>query len=398
MKKLQIVKKYVNVTDVKVLTNIRFYTVAGIAQYLSNFIRYNERTSEASIDIYGVDIMLPGEEQNLRTTEIASMKHFHLLARTIAYPSLKDVVHTAKSLDDVRTAYASVTDAYYEAIEKVRPDVILVNGTFFLPWCLLQAALRYGKARIVLHYHGVLTKEVEHWKEEDAKQLFHKMEREFDRPEVSYVFPSRHAKRTVEREVYNHPVRRSIVLPNPVSKSFFRAPKRRKNPVIGMVSRWTKVKNPSFLISLARYSKKTDSGYEIHAITDIKPHMPDYRKVLSLITLFSPVENHRLPAFYRNLGVLILPSHFETYGNVAQEALATGVPVLVSSKAGVAETLKNVGLSDWVIDFSSPEKVLEKVEEVIDAGVPEKSLKRLRADYTNETIYSKYARFLRDEQ
>ncbi|KKW41665.1 hypothetical protein A3I46_02375 [Candidatus Kaiserbacteria bacterium RIFCSPLOWO2_02_FULL_54_13] len=378
----------------KVLTNIRFYTVGGIAQYLSNFILHNERRGSAALNIFGIDVVLPGAIQSTPSPELQAARRFCLITKEVAYPPIADTVKAASSIEKVRATYMPVIDAYYSAILEVQPDVILINGTFYLPWCLLQAARRYGRARIILHYHGVLTKEVEHWKEEGAKQMFREMEREFDMSGISYIFPSHHALHTVEREVYGHSIAQATVLPNPVPDSFFKRPKRVSGRIIGFVSRWTRVKNPEFFISLARHNRTTDAGYDIHAIVDVKKSAPHYRRVASLFKLSPPVENKLLPTFYRKLGALIMPSYFETYGNVAQEALASGIPVLVSPHTGFSETLRTIGLENWITDFSSPADVLVKIEEAIRIGVPHESWRQLRAQFTNEPIFARYANLL----
>lgn len=378
----------------KVLTNIRFYTVGGIAQYLSNFILHNEKSGSAALTICGVDIVLPDDVQCQPTSGLNAARHFHLITKTVAHPKIADTVKAVTSIEEVRAVYMPIIDAYYAAIMEERPDVILINGTFYLPWCLLQAARRYGRARVVVHYHGVLTKEVEHWKEASAKHLFGEMEREFDAPEISYIFPSHHSLQVVEQEVYGHPIAQATVLPNPVPESFFKKPKRLSERVIGIVSRWTRVKNPEFLISLARHTRKTDSGFDIHAILDVKKTAPHYRKVASLFKLSPPLENRLLPTFYQKLGALIMPSYFETYGNVAQEALASGVPVLVSPHTGFAETLRTIGLQNWITDFSTPAEVLIKIEDAIRTGVPQRSWQQLREEFTNKPIFARYTHLL----
>jgi UDP-glucose:(heptosyl)LPS alpha-1,3-glucosyltransferase len=46
--------------------------------------------------------------------------------------------------------------------------------------------------------------------------------------------------------------------------------------------------------------------------------------------------------------LFVLPSRFDAFGNVVLEAMATGVPVLVSSKAGAAEVVRE-GENGWVL-------------------------------------------------
>lgn len=334
------------------------------------------------------------EKQIIPNKNLKEAKHFNLITKIINYPSLANTIKSASSIEKVRDAYKPVTEFYYSAIEKIRPDVILINGTFFLPWCLLQAAKKYGKAKIILHYHGVLTKEVEHWKEKNAKKLFKIMEQEFDSPTLSYVFPSKYAKDTVEKEVYGHSIKKAVILPNPIPDFFFKKPKSRTSKIIGMVSRWTKVKNPNFLLSLAEHNKKINENYGIYAVSDLKSTVPYYHKVSSAINILPPVENKLLPRFYRKFGILIMPSFFETYGNVAQEAIAAGIPALVSPNTGVAETFKKIGLKNWIIDFSCPKKVLSKIEKVLHTKISDEVIKKLHNNYNNKIIFEKYTCFL----
>jgi glycosyltransferase involved in cell wall biosynthesis len=51
---------------------------------------------------------------------------------------------------------------------------------------------------------------------------------------------------------------------------------------------------------------------------------------------------------------LILPSSEEQFGLVVIEAMAMGVPALVSSNAGAVEKMIDNGVNGWIIDPSSP--------------------------------------------
>lgn len=49
------------------------------------------------------------------------------------------------------------------------------------------------------------------------------------------------------------------------------------------------------------------------------------------------------PAFFQSIDVLVLPSEYESFGVAAAEAMAYGVPVIVSSRTGVAEMVSKYG-------------------------------------------------------
>jgi len=58
-----------------------------------------------------------------------------------------------------------------------------------------------------------------------------------------------------------------------------------------------------------------------------------------------------LCAYYAHADGLVLPSqHGETWGLVVNEAMASGLPVLVSSVCGCAETLVRTGVNGYIID------------------------------------------------
>jgi glycosyltransferase involved in cell wall biosynthesis len=62
------------------------------------------------------------------------------------------------------------------------------------------------------------------------------------------------------------------------------------------------------------------------------------------------VDQTTLCGFYALAGCLVLPSHAETWGLVVNEALACGLPVLVSRQCGCAETLVKPGTNGWIFD------------------------------------------------
>ncbi|QPC43675.1 glycosyltransferase family 4 protein [Kaustia mangrovi] len=67
-------------------------------------------------------------------------------------------------------------------------------------------------------------------------------------------------------------------------------------------------------------------------------HMPGFRQY------------GELPAFYGTAGAFILPSTTEQWGLVVNEAMASGLPVLVSRRCGCADTLVRDGANGWTFD------------------------------------------------
>jgi len=370
---------------------MRFYTVAGIAQYISGFIAHNEKNK--NFTIYGVDVLRP-DEPHTDPHGKKQFKNFHLLRYVVDYPPLGTVNQLSQgSFTVLKSSFKEIIAAYAKAIQRVKPDIILINGSYFLPWCFLRAAKAYSKASLCMHYHGILKKEVAHWPNTTDRALMLKMERDFDRKNIFYIFPSKLARRTVEREVFGHSITHCAVLPNPVAPEFFATKPRQKGNGIGIVSRWSKIKNIDFIIRLARRNVCTKKPVSINIISDFKPKK-NTRLFYELIQFNKPMANKNLAQFYAKQGVVISPSIFETYGNVAQEAIACGTPALVSSKMGVAETFHKLGLSNLVIDFTSSEKVLKKAKVIATTHISPEIVTMLREEYSNDKIFGQYAELL----
>jgi glycosyltransferase involved in cell wall biosynthesis len=78
-----------------------------------------------------------------------------------------------------------------------------------------------------------------------------------------------------------------------------------------------------------------------------------------------------LGAYYALSSALVLPSlGGETWGNVVNEAMACGLPVLVSRECGCAQTLVHEGLNGWTFDPMAPEalaNLLAHLEQMKDS-------------------------------
>ncbi len=71
--------------------------------------------------------------------------------------------------------------------------------------------------------------------------------------------------------------------------------------------------------------------------------------------------------FFNAADVLAFPSLFEPFGNVALEAMACGLPALVSSQCGVAEVMPPA-LSRFIVsDPANPDEISRKLDLMLDA-------------------------------
>jgi len=77
-----------------------------------------------------------------------------------------------------------------------------------------------------------------------------------------------------------------------------------------------------------------------------------------------------LPAFYALAKVFIHASTVEQWGLVVNEAMASGLPVLVSNRCGCARDLVQDGVNGFTFDPYEPSQMAEMMFRISDSGFP----------------------------
>jgi glycosyltransferase involved in cell wall biosynthesis len=101
-------------------------------------------------------------------------------------------------------------------------------------------------------------------------------------------------------------------------------------------------------------------------------------------TVSFPGFAHRedLACFYALADVLVLPTHSDPWGLVVNEAMACGLPIIVSSVAGCAADLVEDGWNGYVV----PPRDSEKLSEAIDSVVRQPELRHQMSARSLERI------------
>jgi len=73
--------------------------------------------------------------------------------------------------------------------------------------------------------------------------------------------------------------------------------------------------------------------------------MRDSLGILDLITFLGKRDQDTLPYYYSAAEVVVVPSHYESFGLVALEAMACGTPVVASETGGLAWMVKRASMS-----------------------------------------------------
>ena len=74
----------------------------------------------------------------------------------------------------------------------------------------------------------------------------------------------------------------------------------------------------------------------------------------------------RVQEYYAAADALLLPTHYDSFGMVVTEAMASALPVVVSREAGVAELIQHGENGLLLDDFTDPEELAQKMRVLID--------------------------------
>ena len=106
-----------------------------------------------------------------------------------------------------------------------------------------------------------------------------------------------------------------------------------------------------------------------------------------------------LPYYYSAAEVVVMPSLYESFGMVALEAMACGVPVIASEVGGLGYLVQN-GITGYTIPDSDPKALCDKLAELLGNGDLRNQMGRYAAeyavDYAWETIASQIVEVYND--
>lgn len=86
--------------------------------------------------------------------------------------------------------------------------------------------------------------------------------------------------------------------------------------------------------------------------------------ISDLVTFLGARDQDTLPCYYSTAQVCIVPSHYESFGMVALEAMACGTPVIASKVGGLTFTVKD-GITGYLVPDGDPLALSEKLKLIL---------------------------------
>ena len=84
-----------------------------------------------------------------------------------------------------------------------------------------------------------------------------------------------------------------------------------------------------------------------------------------IVTFLGKRSQDTLPYYYCASEAVVMPSHYESFGMVALEAMACGTPVVASQVGGLAFLVKD-GVNGYTVPAGDPEELCHRLTELID--------------------------------
>lgn len=285
-----------------------------------------------------------------------------------------------------RKKWKVLIETVKQILRQEAPDVVLINGTYYAPWILAQAAADLG-IPIVLRYAGVLQKEVGH-KNFFVRRRLLAYEKWLASIAAAIIFPSDICRKVVENEILGHPHKKSFIIPNPAApRKVYVRPKNGRY-ILAAIGRWTPIKNFQSFIALHNELLRHDWQHRAVMVTS---HQAERYSIPETVERKDSMSHEELLKFYRSVDLVIVTSHFETFCNVAAEAVVSGTSVLVSKNVGFSEILIKAGLKRMVIDsFENPKKVAEAVKGLAKTKLSQKEIRAVAGLLDPHLIHQRF--------
>jgi glycogen synthase len=139
-----------------------------------------------------------------------------------------------------------------------------------------------------------------------------------------------------------------VVIPNSLDSASFGAPiDSGNNHTVLFVGRIERVKGVPTLLEAARLVVEACPDAQILLAGAAHPNLPQQEVSASIerlglahaVKLLGHLPQDQLLECYRSAALCVLPSHYETFGLAALEAMAYGIPVVASATGGLPEVL-----------------------------------------------------------
>lgn len=112
--------------------------------------------------------------------------------------------------------------------------------------------------------------------------------------------------------------------------------------------------------------------------------------LLDLVAFLGKREQESLPYYYSAADAVVVPSHYESFGMVALEAMACGTPVVVSQVGGLAFLVRD-GVTGFTVPVDDPEELAAYLIKLVEDEDLRKTMGLNASEFAKDYAWDKIA-------
>jgi D-inositol-3-phosphate glycosyltransferase len=112
--------------------------------------------------------------------------------------------------------------------------------------------------------------------------------------------------------------------------------------------------------------------------------------LLDLVAFLGKREQESLPYYYSAADAVVVPSHYESFGMVALEAMACGTPVVASQVGGLAFLVRD-GVTGFTVPVDDPEELAAYLIKLVDDEDLRKTMGLKASEFAKDYAWDKIA-------
>jgi D-inositol-3-phosphate glycosyltransferase len=109
-----------------------------------------------------------------------------------------------------------------------------------------------------------------------------------------------------------------------------------------------------------------------------------------MVTFRGKQDQDSLPYYYSAAEVVVVPSHYESFGMVALEAMACGTPVVASQVGGLAYLVKD-GVTGYTVPVGDPHELCTHLRDLMEDRELRKKMGEQAASFAQEYAWENIA-------
>jgi D-inositol-3-phosphate glycosyltransferase len=110
----------------------------------------------------------------------------------------------------------------------------------------------------------------------------------------------------------------------------------------------------------------------------------------TLVTFLGAKSQETLQYYYSAAEVVVMPSHYESFGMVALEAMACGTPVIASEVGGLAYLIQD-GVTGFHVPTNDPVPLADKIRLFLESDVLRREMSRAAHEWAHQYSWQRIA-------